>query len=203
MGSERVGHDWVTELIVWATEHTHSIVSGGERRDSVILYFQITFVKCCPLPLSLLCWPLFLCDDTLLQRAILGPRFYQVPQETHSCPWLQSSHRFCWLPNPNVNLVSTSPMWVLTDSSSSPCWTGPSECPLLLSAQYISNQSNFLLIIFCYSPIYVLSLPHSLKLETVIFDVSFLLVPQIQFVKTKPFTICHPTPIFPLNTPAK
>ena len=77
-----------------------------------------------------------------------------------------------------------------------------SDKPLMIP-RVTSVMPKVMLRIFCYSPMYILSLSHSLKLETVTFDVSFSLVPQIQFVKTKSFIIRHPAPISPLNTPAK
>ena len=103
MGLQRVRYNWATELIVWATEqHTHVIVSGEERRDSVILCFQITFVKCCPLPLSLLCWPVFLCDDS-------------DTTESHAWSLILSSHSG----NSIMSLTSVITLILLTPKSKS------------------------------------------------------------------------------------
>lgn len=53
----------------------------------------------------------------------------------------------------------------------------------------LTKPMDFLPKIFCYCPVYIPSFPHSLKLEFVLFDVSFSLFPHIQLVQTKYFII--------------
>ena len=106
--------DWTDWLSNWTHTHTHTRDNFRWRAKELshtVFSNHICQMLSASCQSSLLTLPLRWCATTEGHSWLW---FDQATQETQSCPWLQSSHRFCWLPNPNLNLVSTSPMWVLT-----------------------------------------------------------------------------------------